>query len=165
MLFNDPSAHDGFLLNVDTKWKSHPDCNVPPEARRAWHGHAAVRDLYCLAICHRTDLRSLRDLRAAHLPLLAARPAVYWVHWEVAPLGLHALGRHALQPQAARQRQANRRPQLGTDNSGTLTPGAAPRSGGLAAHAFFSGVLQKATKTRRGEKEPPGCRSSHELKN
>ena len=70
VLFNDPSAHDGFLLNVDTKWKSHPDCNVPPEARRAWHGHAAVRDLYCLAICHRTDLRSLRDLRAAHLPLL-----------------------------------------------------------------------------------------------
>ena len=70
VLFNDKSWEDGFLLNVDTKWKSHPDCHVSLDARKAWKGHAAVRDLYCLAICHRTDLRSLRDLTAEHLPLL-----------------------------------------------------------------------------------------------
>jgi len=70
VLYNDPDPIAGFLLNVDTKWKSHPDCHVPPDARAAWRGHAAVRDLYCLAICHRTDVRTLRDLTAAHLPLL-----------------------------------------------------------------------------------------------
>ena len=72
MLYNDPDEAAGFLLNVDTKWKSHPDCHAAtdPSARAAWHGHEAVRDLYCLAICHRRDVRSLRDLRAEHLPLL-----------------------------------------------------------------------------------------------
>ena len=56
MLFNDPTVETGFLLNVDTKWKSHPDCHATDERARAegaWRGHAAVRDLYCLAICHR----------------------------------------------------------------------------------------------------------------
>ena len=38
--------------------------------RASWRGHAAVKDLYCLAICHRRDIRSLRDLTAEHLPLL-----------------------------------------------------------------------------------------------
>ena len=73
VLFNDPNKEDGFLLNIDTKWKSHPDPNlaVGDEAVKAtWKGHKAVRDLYCLAICHRTDVKSLRDLTAAHLPLL-----------------------------------------------------------------------------------------------
>jgi len=73
VLFNDANTDDGFLLNIDTKWKSHPDPNLAvgdEEARRAWKGHEAVRDLYCLAICHRTDIQSLRDLTAAHLPLL-----------------------------------------------------------------------------------------------
>ena len=58
----------GFLLNVDTKWKSHPDCHASDRA--TWRGHDSVKDLYCLAICHRRDIRSLRDLTAAHLPLL-----------------------------------------------------------------------------------------------
>ena len=68
VLFNDPREHDGFLLNVDTKWKTHPDCHASDRA--TWKGHAAVRDLYVLAICHRADVRTLRDLTAAHLPLL-----------------------------------------------------------------------------------------------
>ena len=38
--------------------------------RASWRGHASVKDLYCLAICHRRDVRSLRDLTAEHLPLL-----------------------------------------------------------------------------------------------
>lgn len=70
VLFNDPNEADGFLLNVDTKWKSHPPCVEDAAARATWHGHDAVRDLYCLAICHRHDVQSMRDLRAAHLPLL-----------------------------------------------------------------------------------------------
>ena len=31
-------------------------------------GHEAIRDLYCLAICHRRDIRSLRDLTALAAP-------------------------------------------------------------------------------------------------
>ena len=73
LLFNDPDEERGFLLNVDTKWKSHPDCKAAlgdSSVRASWHGHQAVRDLYCLAICHRRDVASMRDLRAKHLPLL-----------------------------------------------------------------------------------------------
>ena len=40
--------------------------------RSAWHNHASVRDLYCLGLCHRRDMASLRDLRARHLPMLHA---------------------------------------------------------------------------------------------
>jgi len=70
VLFNDPAEPTGFLLNVDTKWKSHPPCTADPQLRASWRGHTAVKDLYCLAICHRRDIRSLRDLTAEHLPLL-----------------------------------------------------------------------------------------------
>ena len=45
-----------FLLNTDPKWTTHP---------------SAV-DLYCLGIYARDDLRSLRDVRAQHLPALKA---------------------------------------------------------------------------------------------
>ena len=68
VLYNDEEEATGFLLNVDTKWKSHPDCATTERA--SWYRHKAVDDLYCLAICHRRDVRSLRDLTAAHLPLL-----------------------------------------------------------------------------------------------
>lgn len=70
VLFNDPDPSTGFLLNVDTKWKSHPLCTTDAAARATWRGHESVRDLYCLAIVHRRDLRSLRDLRGSHLQLL-----------------------------------------------------------------------------------------------
>ena len=70
VLFNDPNPETGFLLNVDTKWKSHPRCVEAAEARATWKHHESVKDLYCLAICHRRDIRSLRDLNASHLPLL-----------------------------------------------------------------------------------------------
>jgi m7GpppX diphosphatase len=47
---------DGFLVNTDPKWSSHP----------------SPTDLYCLALVHRRGLASIRDLRAEHLPLLLA---------------------------------------------------------------------------------------------
>ncbi|CAN0148767.1 unnamed protein product, partial [Hapterophycus canaliculatus] len=58
----------GFLLNVDTKWRTHPDVSAVP--REEWHGHPSVAELYCLAICHRRDIRTLRDVRAEHVPML-----------------------------------------------------------------------------------------------
>jgi m7GpppX diphosphatase len=62
---------DDFVLNVDTKWKSHPDALTVP--RQEWHGHASVNDLYCLAIVKDGSIASLRDLRGdKHLPMLRA---------------------------------------------------------------------------------------------
>lgn len=58
----------GFIMNVDTKWGTHP--NVLAVPREEWFGHASVTDLYCLAICQRKDIRTLRDLRAVHIPML-----------------------------------------------------------------------------------------------
>eukprot|EP00238_Polyblepharides_amylifera_P012952 CAMPEP_0196598230 /NCGR_PEP_ID=MMETSP1081-20130531/94203_1 /TAXON_ID=36882 /ORGANISM="Pyramimonas amylifera, Strain CCMP720" /LENGTH=292 /DNA_ID=CAMNT_0041923899 /DNA_START=641 /DNA_END=1519 /DNA_ORIENTATION=- len=53
LIFEDPDAQLGFMLHPDLKWDQ-----VTPE------------NLYCLAICHRRDIQSLRDLTDAHLPLL-----------------------------------------------------------------------------------------------
>eukprot|EP00891_Asterochloris_glomerata_P004472 jgi/Astpho2/4472/e_gw1.00067.224.1_t len=53
LLFEDPDPATGFMLHPDLKWDQ-----------------AQVTGLYCVAICHRRDVRSLRDLRAEHLPLL-----------------------------------------------------------------------------------------------
>ena len=52
MVFEDPDESTGFVLQPDLKWD----------------GSAGA--LYCLAIAHRKDVRSLRDLRAEHLPML-----------------------------------------------------------------------------------------------
>ena len=70
LLFNDPAQETGFLLNTDPKWTTHPDHKTTHKAE--WNGHASTRDLYCLGLCHRRDVRSLRDLRGEHLPMLRA---------------------------------------------------------------------------------------------
>lgn len=59
---------DDYILNVDTKWRSHPDAiNVP---RSEWYGHESVAHLYCLVIVKDGSIASLRDLRSQHLPML-----------------------------------------------------------------------------------------------
>jgi m7GpppX diphosphatase len=59
-----------FILNVDTKWKSHPD---PLATKREdWYDHKAVADLYCLAIVKDGSIRSLRDLRGCHISMMKA---------------------------------------------------------------------------------------------
>jgi m7GpppX diphosphatase len=59
---------DDFVLNVDTKWRSHPDALTVP--RQEWYNHTSVQDLYCLAIIKETGIASLRDLTSRHLPML-----------------------------------------------------------------------------------------------
>jgi m7GpppX diphosphatase len=59
---------EDYILNIDTKWKSHPD--PLSTSREEWLGHKATEDLYCLAIVKSSALTSLRDLRSEHLPLL-----------------------------------------------------------------------------------------------
>lgn len=70
LLFDDDDLNDGFLLNTDPKWTTHPDPKTTPKEQ--WMNHPGTRELYCLGLCHRKDVRSLRDLRAAHLPMLRA---------------------------------------------------------------------------------------------
>ena len=53
IIYEDPDSATGFLLVPDLKW----------EASR-------LSELYCLALCQDRTIRSLRDLRACHLPLL-----------------------------------------------------------------------------------------------
>lgn len=53
VVYNDPDPLSGFMLLPDMKW----DCSD-------------LQNLYILAVVHRRDLFSLRDLTADHLPLL-----------------------------------------------------------------------------------------------
>ncbi|XP_055015534.1 m7GpppX diphosphatase [Boleophthalmus pectinirostris] len=53
ILFEDPDPNTGFVLLPDFKWNQ-----------------KQVDDLYLIAISHRRDVKSLRDLTPEHLPLL-----------------------------------------------------------------------------------------------
>lgn len=64
LLVND----DEFIVNIDTKWRSHPNPLTTP--REEWHGHSSIVDLYCLGIVKTKGIATLRDLRAEHIPLL-----------------------------------------------------------------------------------------------
>jgi m7GpppX diphosphatase len=57
-----------FLINVDTKWRSHPPPLSTP--RECWHGHPSVSDLYCLGITKLDGISCIRDLRSVHVPML-----------------------------------------------------------------------------------------------
>ena len=63
-------ADEHFVMNTDPKWTTHPDCETTD--RKSWRDHPSVVDLYCLGIYAKDDLRSLRDVRAEHLPALRA---------------------------------------------------------------------------------------------
>jgi m7GpppX diphosphatase len=64
LLVND----DKFIINIDTKWRSHPDCFKVP--RENWMNHESTVDLYCLGIVKEKGIASLRDLTSDHIPLL-----------------------------------------------------------------------------------------------
>ena len=59
-----------YVLNVDTKWKTHPDPFAVPKEQWKSHSSKAIEDLYCLAIVKESGLASIRDLRAQHIPML-----------------------------------------------------------------------------------------------
>lgn len=73
-LLLDVPGDDGYLVNTDPKWALHPqtDPSKGPVDRASWKHHACVKDLYCLGLLHRHDVKSIRDLRGEHLPLLRA---------------------------------------------------------------------------------------------
>ena len=53
IIFEDNDAETGFILLPDMKWNA-----------------KQVEDLYVIAIAHPHNIKSLRDLSPAHLPLL-----------------------------------------------------------------------------------------------
>ncbi|KAL9186083.1 hypothetical protein ACHAXT_005321 [Thalassiosira profunda] len=59
---------DNFIVNVDTKWRTHPPPLTTP--RKEWYKHPSTVDLYCLGIAKQSDIACLRDLRGEHIPLL-----------------------------------------------------------------------------------------------
>ena len=60
--------HDEFIVNIDTKWRTHPPPLTTP--REEWINHPSTSDLYCLGIVKQYGITSLRDLRGCHVPLL-----------------------------------------------------------------------------------------------
>ena len=62
--------HAAFVLNIDTKWKSHPDAKTVPRAE--WRAHEACEELYVLAILKERGLFTLRELRGRHADVLEA---------------------------------------------------------------------------------------------
>ena len=57
-----------FIINIDTKWRSHPPPLITP--REEWMNHPSTIDLYCLGICKQSNITCLRDLTSEHIPLL-----------------------------------------------------------------------------------------------
>jgi m7GpppX diphosphatase len=59
---------EGWILNIDTKWRTHPDALTVP--RSEFYKHESIVDLYCLGIIKQDGVTSLRDLTGDHLPVL-----------------------------------------------------------------------------------------------
>ena len=60
--------NDSFIINIDTKWRSHPDALKTP--REEWYKHDSVGDLYCLGITKVKGIATMRDLTKDHIPML-----------------------------------------------------------------------------------------------
>lgn len=60
--------NDDFIINIDTKWRTHPPPLTTP--REQWLNHPSTSDLYCLGIAKQYDITCLRDLRKEHVPML-----------------------------------------------------------------------------------------------
>ena len=60
--------HDDFVVNIDTKWRSHPPPLTTP--RKEWYNHPSTKDLYCLGIVKQNGITCLRDLRSKHITML-----------------------------------------------------------------------------------------------
>jgi len=65
--------HEEYIVNIDTKWRSHPDPRTVP--REEWLHHPSTADLYCLGIFKADGVACLRDLRVEHLPTLQSMVA------------------------------------------------------------------------------------------
>ena len=54
--------NENFIINVDTKWKTHTELSANVEVRKTWYEAPFTDGLYLLAIAKNPGLRSLRDL-------------------------------------------------------------------------------------------------------
>lgn len=59
----------GFVVALDSKWKSHPDVDKVPKS--AWKLHHSVpTSFYVLGLVRDRTIKSLRDLRGKHIKVL-----------------------------------------------------------------------------------------------
>ena len=65
IIYEDTDPENGFILSPDLSWVS---CDVADWIRK-WDG-STMSSLYLLAILHRRDLSSIRDLNESHIQLL-----------------------------------------------------------------------------------------------
>lgn len=78
IVFEDPDPDTGFVLLPDFKWDqkqvNYLCCNIWEWIKGQWKtiisSPLQLQDLYLIAIVHRRDVKSLRDLTSEHLPLL-----------------------------------------------------------------------------------------------
>ena len=69
VLVNDKDEENGFMVVLDSKWKSHP--NVDKVPRSEWKLNESIpRSFYLLGIVRDRTIKSLRDLRGKHIKLL-----------------------------------------------------------------------------------------------
>ena len=62
--------NDRFVINVDTKWTTHPQMTTDDRVRASWHGQQWTDGLYLLAIVKDPVLKSIRDLKGEQGALL-----------------------------------------------------------------------------------------------
>jgi m7GpppX diphosphatase len=68
LLADDPDPITGFIINIDTKWRSHPNPQEVP--RETWKDCTNVDELYCLGIVRQRGIATVRDLRQEHVGML-----------------------------------------------------------------------------------------------
>ena len=69
VIVNDKDEEYGFVVVLDSKWKSHPDVDKVP--RSEWKLHESIpKSFYLLGIVRDRSIKSLRDLRGKHIKLL-----------------------------------------------------------------------------------------------
>ncbi len=74
LLCVNPDPEYGYIVNVDTKWLSHPDCNLP---REEW-GITDVTHLYCLGIVRRKMVQYFHNMAILYTPIDGKDKEVYY---------------------------------------------------------------------------------------
>lgn len=69
VITNDPDEEMGFVTNLDSKWKTHP--NVDKVPRSEWkNAESIATSFYVLSLVRDRKIRSIRDLNGSHVKLL-----------------------------------------------------------------------------------------------
>ena len=69
VIYNDKDPETGFVAVVDSKWKTHPNCEEIP--KNEWKNVPGIQEsCYILVLVRDCNLKSIRDLTSKHIPML-----------------------------------------------------------------------------------------------